>query len=113
MPPRSKPRDRVPSRIGTPTSVEAARESGGNWERAVLEIRRVRSLTSRFALRGSTGGVLGRGSTSRRGSPRGMQRETLPPRSGKESLPPSQAQEDFERLQWNSQGTTDSTSQVL
>ncbi|KAJ1207674.1 hypothetical protein NDU88_003064 [Pleurodeles waltl] len=65
MPPRSRLRDRIPTRIGTPTLVMVVRESGGNWERATLEVRRVRSLTSRVALRGATGGVIGRGSKSR------------------------------------------------
>ncbi|KAJ1124289.1 hypothetical protein NDU88_002750 [Pleurodeles waltl] len=40
MPPRTRPRDRAPTRVGTPESEAAettARESGGNWERASLE----------------------------------------------------------------------------
>ncbi|KAJ1089638.1 hypothetical protein NDU88_002787 [Pleurodeles waltl] len=113
MPPRSRVRDRFPTQIGTPTSLMAARESGGNWDRAALEVRRVRALTSGVALRGATGGVVGRGSTSRRGSSRGMLRETLPPRRGKELFPPSQALEDFDLLRRESQGTTDATSQTL
>ncbi|KAJ1145626.1 hypothetical protein NDU88_011912 [Pleurodeles waltl] len=52
------------ARTGTLVQVEeAVRASGGHWRRAALEVRRVRTLTSRVALRGATGGNPGRGST--------------------------------------------------
>ncbi|KAJ1187378.1 hypothetical protein NDU88_004154 [Pleurodeles waltl] len=42
MPPRTRPRDRVPTRVETPTSREAetARKSSSNWERAALEVQK-------------------------------------------------------------------------
>ncbi|KAJ1123210.1 hypothetical protein NDU88_001683 [Pleurodeles waltl] len=114
MLPRSRARDRVPTRIWMPTSVMAVRESSGNWERAALEVKRVRALTSRVALRGATGGVMGRGSTSCRGGLKGMSRETLPSRRGKkESSPSSQALGNSDLLRRESQGTKNGTSQVL
>ncbi|KAJ1104052.1 hypothetical protein NDU88_001467 [Pleurodeles waltl] len=88
MPPR-RVRDRVSARIGMPTTGTAARESSGNWERTALEVRRVRALTSRDALRGATEGEVGRGSTKRRGGIEGRIKELLPHRRRKDSLPPS------------------------
>ncbi|KAJ1180903.1 hypothetical protein NDU88_006114 [Pleurodeles waltl] len=67
MPPQTRPRDCVLTPVGTPESEAAetmARESGSNWGRAALEVRRVRTLTSRVALRGVTGSPPGRASTN-------------------------------------------------
>ncbi|KAJ1099751.1 hypothetical protein NDU88_004849 [Pleurodeles waltl] len=89
MPPRVHPRERVPTRVGTPEqeSVETTtRENDGNWGRAALEVRRDRTLTSRVPLRGVTGSTPGRGSTSR-GVMRNSRRELLPSRKGKEFFP--------------------------
>ncbi|KAJ1201956.1 hypothetical protein NDU88_005760 [Pleurodeles waltl] len=84
MPPETRPRGHVPTQVGTPT-LEAegtTRDSGsgGNWERAAAEVRRVRTLTSRDAVRGATGGIAGRASTSRHGGVRTTGRESLLPR---------------------------------
>ncbi|KAJ1100011.1 hypothetical protein NDU88_005101 [Pleurodeles waltl] len=43
---------------------ETTRESGGYWRIAALEVRRVRTLTSRVALRGVSWGNTGKDSTS-------------------------------------------------
>ncbi|KAJ1192555.1 hypothetical protein NDU88_001862 [Pleurodeles waltl] len=55
------------SRFGTPerTDETTTRESGGQWRRAALEVRRVRTLMSRVTLRGVIDSTPGRGSTSR------------------------------------------------
>ncbi|KAJ1099112.1 hypothetical protein NDU88_004216 [Pleurodeles waltl] len=45
--------------IWTPESAEeTTREGSGLWRRAALEVRRVRTLTSRVALRRATGEIL-------------------------------------------------------
>ncbi|KAJ1154150.1 hypothetical protein NDU88_006904 [Pleurodeles waltl] len=46
------------------SSETTTRESGGNWGRAALEVRRVKTLTPRVALRGATRSTPGRGSIS-------------------------------------------------
>ncbi|KAJ1091098.1 hypothetical protein NDU88_004225 [Pleurodeles waltl] len=79
-------RDRVPARVGTPTTGTAERESGNNWERAALEVRRVRALTSTVMLIGATGGEVGRGSTRRRVGMEGRIKELLPHRRRKDSF---------------------------
>ncbi|KAJ1154695.1 hypothetical protein NDU88_007438 [Pleurodeles waltl] len=43
--------------------VETCGQDGGYWRRAALEVRKVRNLTSRVALRGDNGGSTGRDST--------------------------------------------------
>ncbi|KAJ1144077.1 hypothetical protein NDU88_010379 [Pleurodeles waltl] len=90
MPPR-RLRDRVLARVGMPTAGTVARESGGNWEHAALEVRRVRVLTSRVPLRGATGGEVGRGSPRRRGGKEGTVKELLPHRRRKDSFSLPQA----------------------
>ncbi|KAJ1083098.1 hypothetical protein NDU88_003258 [Pleurodeles waltl] len=49
MLPWTRPRDRVPTRVGTPTpkAVEKPRESGCNWERAALEEHRESAMAGR------------------------------------------------------------------
>ncbi|KAJ1115778.1 hypothetical protein NDU88_004000 [Pleurodeles waltl] len=81
----------IPAQIKTPAvgSTTAGRESGGCWERAVLEICRVRALTSRVALRGATGGRPDRCSTGRLCSIEGRSGELLPHVRRKDSLSPS------------------------
>ncbi|KAJ1154847.1 hypothetical protein NDU88_007590 [Pleurodeles waltl] len=73
----------ISSWVGTPDST---RESGARWGRAALEVRRVKTLTSRVALRGVIGSTLGRGSTSR-GATWGRRRELLVDKKGEETLP--------------------------
>ncbi|KAJ1136293.1 hypothetical protein NDU88_002710 [Pleurodeles waltl] len=86
------PRDRIRKCVPTPEfpgspelTEEMMRESGGQWKRAAVEVRRVRTLTSGVALRGVTGSIPGRGSTSRGTSP-GRRRELVAAKEGGEIL---------------------------
>ncbi|KAJ1142746.1 hypothetical protein NDU88_009059 [Pleurodeles waltl] len=91
--PSRKLRESVPVRVKMPApGAVSRREGGGSWERAALEIQRVRAVNSRVALRGATGGRLGRGSTSRPCNVNSMEGRRGDPPFGeerKDSLSPS------------------------